>query len=217
MREAVEQASKRYAPAGRWAQGFARGKMSGDPAYRRVLEFVRGDAERLIDVGCGEGHLLALVRATHPHIRLVGIDHDGERVAVARIAMAGELHIDLHDGDVRAFDWPSADVIACLDVLHYMPEDEQDALLSALCRALRPGGVLLLRDGRSDSGLASTVTQLSETLAVTLGRHKGDGVWFRPADAIAGVLQRQGMIVEGTDCSEGTPFSNMLWVATKCS
>ncbi|MCP4915631.1 MAG: methyltransferase [Proteobacteria bacterium] len=215
MRDAVEVASQRYAPAGRWALGFAKGKMSGDPAYKRVLELIQPGARTLVDIGCGEGHLLALVRALHPGIALHGIDHDGERVATARTALADEPELTLTDGDVRGFDIPESDVIACLDVLHYMPEDEQDALLTRFAEALRPGGVCLIREGRSDGGLASTVTKLSESLAVAFGRHKGDGVWFRPAEVTKATLERAGLEVELTDCSEGTPFSNMLWVARK--
>lgn len=215
MHDAVEIASQRYAPVGRWALGFAKGKMSGDPAYQQVLQRIDEGHRTLVDVGCGEGHLLALVRAVHPAMELVGIDHDGERVQTARAALAGEERLSLCEGDARGFDVPACDVIACLDVLHYMPEADQDALLKGFAAALRPGGTCLIREGRSDAGLASTVTRLSETLAVALGRHKGDGVWFRPAAETQATLEEAGLDVELTDCSEGTPFSNMLWIARK--
>ena len=213
MREAIESASARYLAAGRWAHGFARGKMSSDPAYKRTLELISSEQGTLVDVGCGEGHLLALVRALHPGFRVVGLDHDEERVATARAALGDEA--ELHVGDARSFELPEADVIACLDVLHYMPIEEQDALLVRFARALRPGGTLLVRDGRSEAGFSSTLTRLSEQLAVAVGRHKGDGVYFRPAEDTAATLESAGLSVELSDCSEGTPFANVLWVGRK--
>jgi len=213
MHDAIESASARYAVAGRWAHGFARGKMKGDPAYRRVLELITASQGTLVDIGCGEGHLLALARALHPGLRLVGLDHDGERVATARAALADDA--ELHVGDVRGFELPRTDVLACLDVLHYMPVEDQDALLTRFAEALAPEGVLLIRDGRSEAGLSSTITRLSEQVAVAVGRHKGEGVHFRPAQATVATLEAAGLSVEVADCSEGTPFANVLWIARK--
>lgn len=215
MHDAIESASARYLSAGRWAHGFARGKMSGDPAYRRVLELITSDEGTLVDIGCGEGHLMALVRALHPGFRLIGLDHDSERVDTARTVLADEIALDLHVGDAREFELPPTDVLACLDVLHYMPPEDQDALLQRFAEALVPGGVLLIRDGRSEAGLSSTVTRLSEQLAVAVGRHKGDGVYFRPAEVTRAALEDAGLQVELSDCSEGTPFANMLWVGRR--
>ena len=56
---------------------------------------------------------------------------------------------------------PNGTVIAVLDVLHYMPPEEQDATLNRLVDALAPGGTLLIRDGESGAGWRSTVTSLS--------------------------------------------------------
>ncbi|HJN76068.1 MAG TPA: class I SAM-dependent methyltransferase [Myxococcota bacterium] len=215
MREAIETASARYLVAGRWAHGFARGKMSGDPAYRRVLELIDCDEGTFVDIGCGEGHLLALVRALHPGLSLVGLDHDASRVETARVVLGEEARIQLHLGDVRDFELPEAQLIACLDVLHYMTPEEQDTLLSRFAVALAAGGVLLIRDGRSEAGFASTITRWSEQLAVAFGRHKGDGVFFRPAEDTRATLEAAGLRVELSDCSEGTPFANMLWVGRK--
>jgi len=205
----VERASRRYLAAGRFAHGFARGKMAGDPAYARVLEIL-GKEGTLVDVGCGEGHLLALAHEHAPELRLWGLDHDAKRIGTARLAL-GDL-AELHVGDVRTQDLPHASVIAALDLLHYMPLAEQDQILARLVGSLEPGGVLLVRDGEAEAGWRSRLTTLSERVAVRMGRHKGEGVWLRPRDEMVASLRGLGLRVDAETCSEGTPFANVLYI-----
>lgn len=209
----VDAAVARYAPQGRFAEGFARGKMTGDPVYPAVLAQVR-PGSTLVDVGCGEGYLLALAAETVGDVRLVGLDHDARRLASAEAALTG-LDARLWCADARTADLPPADAIAVLDVLHYQPPDAQDALLERLARALEPDGVLLVRDGRSDGGWRSGLTTWSERALVALGRHKGDGVWFRPQAELEGSLRALGLDVQADPCADGTPFANVLYVARR--
>ena len=208
----VDAAAARYLPQGKMAHGFARGKMNGDPAYASVLAHVES-GHAVLDVGCGEGYLLALVRENRANTQLFGVDHDERRVASGQEALGDGA--SLWVGDVRSADLPAVDVVACLDVLHYQTPEEQDVILARLVEALRPGGVLLVRDGTSDGGLRSVATTFSERVAVALGRHKGDGVYFRPRGALAEVLTTLGLEVEQADCADGTPFANVLTVGRR--
>lgn len=210
----LAKAAARYQSAGRVAAGFARGKLTRDPAYGTVLGLLPTTGT-LLDVGCGEGYLLALAREARPDLALVGVDHDERRVEVARTALAGEPALTLHVGDLRSLALPAADLITCLDVLHYMPPAEQDAVLARLAATLHPGGALLVRDGQADAGLRSTLLRWSETLAVALGRHRGDGVFFRPAQALGDAMRNLDLVVEVAPCHDGTPFANLLFVARK--
>jgi 2-polyprenyl-3-methyl-5-hydroxy-6-metoxy-1,4-benzoquinol methylase len=205
----IERAAARYLPAGRFAHGFARGKMKGDPAYAAVLRHLP-ESGCLVDVGCGEGHLLALAHELRGGLRLFGVDHDHERVERGRQALGDAATLTV--GDARVCELPRAHAIACLDVLHYLPEPEQDAVIQRLVDHLEPGGVLLIRDGASQDGLRSWVTTLSEKLAVATGRHKGDGVFFRPSEALRASMEACGLTVEEAPCADGTPFANRLYL-----
>ena len=211
-REIAKQVAKRYRIAGRFAEGMAKGKLTADPAYREVLSLL-GDEGTLVDIGCGEGLLLAYTRALKPRITLVGLDIDTRRLDLARAVLVDESNIEILEGDIRTAPIPDADVITVLDVLHYLPVEMQDDALSRLAGALKPGGTLLIRDADASQGLRSTITEISERVAVVIGRHKGIGVYMRPADDTCAVLRSAGLSVEVKPCSEGTPFANVLIVA----
>ena len=212
----LDQAAGRYRKISRFAEGMARGKMKGDPVYRRILPLLEG-AHTLLDLGCGEGYLLSLARFHAPNVRLHGIDHDGARLDLARQVLDGELHVTLEEQDLQSAELPGADVIGCLDVLHYLVPERQDQVIQRMCAALNEKGVLVIRDGCSDGGWRTTVTQASERLARMVGRHKGDGIHFRPRQALGDVLEKCGMQVLLEPCSEGTPFANLLWTARKAA
>ena len=68
----VDAAVARYVPLGKFAEGFARGKMNGDPAYKAVLGYIKPHTT-LLDVGCGEGYLLALAAESIEGLSLIHI------------------------------------------------------------------------------------------------------------------------------------------------
>lgn len=206
----LEAAAARYAAQGRVALGFARGKMSGDPVYAAVLARMPSRGT-LLDVGCGEGYLLALTAESRPAVRLVGLDHDPARVEGARRALA-DRDVVLTSQDARHATFPRADAVACLDVLHYQPPEQQDALIARMSAALAPGGQLWIRDAAAGAGWRSSLTSLAERVAVAVGRHRGDGVYLRPRGELPAVMEACGLRVESVDCSEGTPFANVLHV-----
>jgi cyclopropane fatty-acyl-phospholipid synthase-like methyltransferase len=195
---------------------MARGKMKGDPVYRRILPHLEG-AHTLLDLGCGEGYLLSLARTHTPDVQLHGIDHDGARLDLARQVLEGEPNVTLEEQDLQSAELPGADVISCLDVLHYLVPEGQDQVIQRMCAALTENGVLVIREGISDGGWRTTVTRASEQIARVIGRHKGDGIHFRPRTALGEVLEENGMQVLLEPCSEGTPFANLLWTARKAA
>ena len=112
----VRRAADRYVSTSITAWEFARGKLRGDPLYRTVLtECTLPSGGTLVDVGCGQGLMLALLAeceaawraGTWPSSwpppavfdRLVGIETRRRVAAIARQAL-GEA-ATIVEGDAR--------------------------------------------------------------------------------------------------------------------
>ena len=132
----VAAAGSAYAPAGRTPLHFARGKLRHDPVFHAIVaRDVVPDGARLVDLGCGQGVLPAFLFAARgcyehgewpaawpPPPRLasvLGVDLRRSGSAAARVAHGEQATFEV--GDVRDAEVPECDVIAILDVLHYLP------------------------------------------------------------------------------------------------
>jgi SAM-dependent methyltransferase len=106
------------------------------------VEFVGlHDAPRVIDVGCGTGHLgAALVRAGAAR-QVRGVDLSPHYIEHARNHHT-DPRLSFEVGDACALDAPDASVDAALAllVLHFVPR--ADVAIAQMCRVTRPGGVV---------------------------------------------------------------------------
>jgi predicted TPR repeat methyltransferase len=229
LRPLFEAATRPYLAAGKHAWLFARGKLRYDPVYfwllRRGLLPQHGS---LLDVGCGQGMLLSLLRAAKhqtgawpddwpspPKLVLRGIDLSAKRVRTARRALGADAQLDR--GDVRDLDLQRCSVIVLLDVLFYLGEADQARVIAKVATALEPGGLLLLREADAGAGWAFQVTKWSERLACALRGSVRQRLHYRSAAQWIAQLVTHGFSVETTPMSEGTPFANILFVARKVS
>ena len=207
----VEAARRRYAPMGRFEAGWARGKMRADPVFRALLDRGLAEAPSVTDLGCGRGYLLALLleaREGSGRARLGGVELAPRAVAVARRACGDGASV--READLAEASPEPADVIALIDVLHYLSLDAQDRLLDTIAGSLPPGGRLFVREADAGRGAAFHAVRLAERLRA-LGR--GDG--FRPfryrsASDLGRRLESLGLAVSIQPMGDGTPFANVL-------
>jgi SAM-dependent methyltransferase len=97
-------------------------------------------ATSFLEVGCGNGYVLGAVAARHPEMRLVGSDLSAAGLAHARARAPGAT---LLRADARELPFDGElDVAGAFDVIEHIPEDE--AVLAAMRRAVRPGGGVLV-------------------------------------------------------------------------
>jgi SAM-dependent methyltransferase len=98
-------------------------------------------AERVLDVGCGNGRYLQELR-TRGHCGLVlGLDQSEGMLHSARAAGNGE---PLVRGDAQALPFEAAlfDVVLAMHMLYHVPD--RAVAIAELRRVLRPGGVALV-------------------------------------------------------------------------
>jgi len=229
-RPLFEATTRPYISAGHYAWHYARGKLRHDPVFFSLLR--RGllpDRGSLLDLGCGQGILLSLLKAAKeqyqagvwprnwpaPPLNLGsrGIERSKRRVQAARRALGGSVQVDL--GDLRDLDLQPCSVIVMLDVLFYLAKEEQERLLDKAAGALAAGGLLLVRESDAGAGFAFRVTRWSERFAGALRGEFMQKLRYRSAAEWIVELEGRGFSVEALPMSEGTPFSNVLFVARK--
>jgi 2-polyprenyl-3-methyl-5-hydroxy-6-metoxy-1,4-benzoquinol methylase len=140
----------------------------------------------------------------------VGPDPDAPKLALARLA-APEPEIRLPEAAHAGL--PKSDTVLLVDVLHYLPRDEQDVLLDAAVQSLSPGGRVLVRELDAEPGARSGVTRLFEWLARKTGYNRGRATHYRPARELTRKLEQAGLACHVHGASERTPFANVLIVA----
>lgn len=209
----MEDAAARYGTLGRFDRGFVRGKLRGDPVYREViLGGFLPESGVLLDLGCGRGILLAALRAAGSGLRLVGIE-SGRAAEVARRALRREAEIVR--ADLRDAVLPPCDAAILLDVLHYLDRPTQEDLIDRAARALRPGGVLVVREADAGAGARFWGVRLSERVLACLRGRPFRTLRYRPKGEWGALLHAAGLEVESRPMGEGTPFANVLFVARK--
>lgn len=162
----AQQAEPKYVPAARW-RVFTR---LYDPILALTMRERRWREEMLqrleaelperatvVDLGCGTGTFALALKERRPDAQVIGVDGDGEILALAR-AKRGAEGIEWREG--LAQDLPvatqSADAVTTSLVLHHLlPDDKRKALAEAK-RVVKPSGQLHVGDwGRPTDPLMS--------------------------------------------------------------
>ncbi|HLQ11878.1 MAG TPA: methyltransferase domain-containing protein [Steroidobacteraceae bacterium] len=222
-------AADRYRPSGRFAHYFARGKLGRDPVFAALLArgLIPEDA-RLLDLGCGQGLLAAWLeaaRASHregqwpeswpppPRLRSFrGIELMPRDVERARQALGALAQIEC--ADIRSAAYGEVDVVIVLDVLHYLDPSAQEQVLQRVRASIGPAGILLLRVGNAAGGWRFKVSLWVDAAVLSLRGHGRRRLYCHTLPAWSAILTSCGFSARAIPMSEGTPFANVLLVAT---
>jgi hypothetical protein len=116
-------------------------------------------------------------------------------------------------GDIRSTEFPHADTVVILDVLHYIDYEEQAEVLGRVRAALGRGGLVLLRVGDESPSLRFRYTLFIDRLSMGLRGLRLPRLWCRPVASWKAELEKLGFAVRTEPMSEGTPFANVLLTA----
>ena len=187
-----------------------RGAPIADRLY--VAAKLRWDPLTRLLAGAGRGQFGLFLRELGRCSELSGFDADARKVALAQRAAGSDARFAVQD--LLALN-VSADTLLLADVLHYLPLAEQDELLRRVVACV-PRGRILIRDLDAGPKARTLVTRSFEWLAKVSGYNRGRaGRYYRPARELVTQLEGAGFSREVLGASEGTPFANVLIVATK--
>ncbi|MBL0928037.1 MAG: class I SAM-dependent methyltransferase [Phycisphaerales bacterium] len=94
-----------------------------------------------LDVGCGMGFAVELLRGPHFGIDARGVDVSPVAVEAGNRRIGGEALSVMNPGSIPAADGRYA-LVTCFDVLEHLDEADVLGLRDELRRVLRPGGLL---------------------------------------------------------------------------
>ncbi|SDE30415.1 class I SAM-dependent methyltransferase [Desulfuromonas thiophila] len=108
---------------------------------------------RLVDLGCGRGEWLELLR--EQGFEALGIDSDDQMLAACRERGLTVATEDVLDWLVRQSE-NSCDLISAFHLVEHLAVERVDELVCQSLRVLRPGGLLLLETPNPENLLVST-------------------------------------------------------------
>lgn len=116
-----------------------------EESERALVEHLPARVERFLDVGTGDGRLIALVRAARPDASAVGVDFSPPMLtaARARFADADDVAILAHDLSSPLPPLGDFDLVVTAYAIHHLDDARKRALYGELFALLRPGGLLL--------------------------------------------------------------------------
>ena len=225
----IRRASDRYVATSITAWEFARGKLRGDPVYRNALcgDLLRS-GRALVDVGCGQGLMLALLAEARRDVgsgallargssfpqfdRLIGVEKRPRIARLARKALGPDAEI--LEQDARSIATESCSVALFFDVLHLMSADDQEAIVRATAAALEPGGVILVRDADASAGWRFSTVRAGNRLKALLSGAWRQEFHFRTRSDWIECFARLGLDADVRSMGDGTPFANVLFRLT---
>ena len=108
-----------------------------------LLEFIPQTTRRILDLGTGDGRLLALVKREHPNTEAVAIDFSPAMLEAAKKRFAGDSSVAVitHNLDVPLPDLGKFDAVISSFAIHHVAHQRKRALYPEIHDLLNAGGV----------------------------------------------------------------------------
>ena len=176
----------------------------------------------VLEVGCGHGVFSTYLALTSPGRRVVGVDIDADKIALARRAATnlrpGEADVEFRvspSGEVPRNDggW---DAIVFADVLYLLTKERREALLAECADALAPGGVLVVKEVDTTPPVKARIAQLQEVVATRVLRiTDGDALDFPSSEELEGVLDGLGLAPRSARIDHGYLHPHCVVLGTR--
>lgn len=147
-----------------------------------LLKALPERVNRFLDLGTGDGRMLALVRADHPDAQAIGLDSSEPMLARASERFAGDPMVELrqHDLSLPLPQLGPLDAVVSGLAIHHLDDARKRALFGEINALIAPGGVFANLDL-----VRSASAQLHERFRREIGRTQDD-----PTDCLADLSEQ---------------------------
>lgn len=144
--------------------------------------------ERILDVGCGSGHLTRLIADAGAEV--IGFDSSAEMIATAKEAYP-TINFIVADASDFSFDEPF-DAVFSNAALHWV--ERAEAAVICMARALKPGGRFVVEFG-GKGNIAGIATALEQAIRRLHGREVNAVNYFPSIGEYSSLLEKHGIEV----------------------
>jgi len=177
---------------GEWSDpGRVAEYLSREIPYRSIAEAMLLEAlpervGRFIDLGTGDGRLIALIREHHPDARGLGVDISQPMLDRAAERFADDPLVELREHDLAdpLIEQIPVDAVLSALAIHHLHDERKRALFGEVHSLLEPGGVFINLDL-----VASVTPELHDRFRHAIGRPQDD-----PSDHLAGLCEQIGWL-----------------------
>lgn len=174
------------------------GKLEARQAGERMLvDVLPAEPRRVLDLGCGDGRLAALILANRRSVvDVLALDCSAPMLERARVRFAGDGRVTVRHGDLREPITPfgAFDVIVSGFAIHHLDDVRKRALLNEAARQLRPGGMFVNLEV-----VASATARWHAEFLAAIGRTEDDPEdRLAPVEAQLAWMRESGM--DDVDC-----------------
>jgi tRNA (cmo5U34)-methyltransferase len=115
-----------------------------EQGYAALLEFLPAPTRRVLDLGTGDGYLIARVLDAYPEGTGIAVDFSAEMLGRVRARFADDDRVTVGEhnlDDPLPEAWGTFDAIVSSFAIHHVTDDRKHALYGEILNHLEPGGV----------------------------------------------------------------------------
>lgn len=180
--------SSEWSDTERVAEYLSREIPHRDIAEQMLLSALPAQITRFVDLGTGDGRLLALVRGRYSEAEGIGLDSSAPMLDRAQERFNGDPFIELREHDLRGRlpEMGVSDAFVSGLAVHHLEDERKQELFGEVHALLTPGGVFANLDL-----VRSASSRLHERFRREIGRVEDD-----PTDRLAELSEQIGWLRE---------------------
>ena len=211
---ALERAVHRYRRASLATRAHVHGR-----AFLSDLAFVDRYVPRhgfIVDLGCGHGLFANLLVESSAGRRVLGVDADERKIAVARSTVDERESIRFERRDIVHEAVPKCDAVTIIDVLYLLPPGDQEEVLRKAANALSENAPLVVKAQESVASPRYALTYAQELVATSIGLTRGRSgrLHFLARPLAVAMFERAGFLVDVIEMP-GRPYTDVVYLARK--